>query len=74
MSKLVGWILYVAFLVMVVIAGWDQPLKVHFTPKEAPTPAAQSQATAPNDWMHDGKRWDTVNRYLPNGGVPGKAY
>lgn len=73
MKQLFGWTLYIAFLAVVVVIGWEQPLKVQLglkptaaTPTVAPAPPAPSQSS----WMNDSRRWDNTKGYVPPTAAP----
>jgi len=68
MSKVVAWLLYVAFLASVILTGWDVPLRVHFVSKQeaaAIVHGSDAASTHQPDWMLDEHRWDTTNRAAP---------
>jgi hypothetical protein len=67
LSKLLSWGLYFAFLGVILLTGWQQPLKYRFQspPKPAPPTLSAVVPTSTPAWMNDNSRWDTVKKAVP---------
>jgi hypothetical protein len=67
-GKVLSWFLYFGFLAIVVVTGWQEPLKYRFQAPTKEVPTLQSSAqdsllpTSTPSWMSDPNRWDTARR------------
>jgi hypothetical protein len=69
-GKVLPWFLYIGFLAVIVVTGWQEPLKYRFQAAGkvlVPQPSAQSSIlpTSTPAWMSDTRRWDTVRPNFP---------
>ena len=69
-GKVLPWFLYLGFLAIIVVTGWQEPLKYRFqSPDKNRVQQVSAQGsilpTSQPAWMADSHRWDTARPNYP---------